>query len=137
MAAAALSITPEERRRLNEMLTKRKGAKDEHLRAKIVLACAEGESAASIARRLEISSRTVSKWRGRFESYGIPGLEDAPRSGRPPKITDEQVQEIVDRVRLEKPEDASHWLVFLHNSAGVRAEHGLSAPFRASGRTCG
>lgn len=123
MAAAALSITPEERRRLNEMLTKRKGAKDEHLRAKIVLACAEGESAASIARRLEISSRTVSKWRGRFESYGIPGLEDAPRSGRPPKIKDEQVQEIVDRVRLEKPEDASHW-----STRRMSAETGVSQP---------
>lgn len=104
-----LDINAEERRQLNAILAQRKGAKDEHLRAKIVLACAEGESGTAIAERLGVTAQTVSKWRKRFRQYGINGLQDAPRPGRPRSVDDEQVQEVVDKVRLEKPRDASHW----------------------------
>jgi transposase len=53
------------------------------LRARIVLACAEGEENASIAERLEIALNTVIKWRKRFFEERIVGLADRKRSGRP------------------------------------------------------
>src|SRR5262249_29261943 len=52
-------------------------------RARIVLAAAEGRSAARIASEIGCSEPTVKKWRRRFESDGLAGLRDAPRSGRP------------------------------------------------------
>lgn len=53
------------------------------LRARIVLAAADGLANGAIARELEISVNTVRKWRGRFAACGPAGLRDAERSGRP------------------------------------------------------
>lgn len=53
------------------------------LRARIVLAAADGLANGAIARELEISMNTVRKRRGRFAACGPAGLRDAERSGRP------------------------------------------------------
>lgn len=53
------------------------------LRAKIVLAAADGAANGAIARELEVSVNTVRKWRGRFAAAGVEGLKDAERAGRP------------------------------------------------------
>jgi transposase len=53
------------------------------LRARIVLAAADGDRNAVIARRLATTDDSVRKWRGRFCRDGLPGLADRPRSGRP------------------------------------------------------
>jgi transposase len=52
------------------------------LRARIVLAAADGMTNAAIARRLGICDDTVRKWRARFCARGLPGLADRPRPGR-------------------------------------------------------
>jgi len=67
-----------------ERLVRRRTA--EHrmvLRARIVLAAADGEENASIAERLELALNTVIKWRKRFFEEGMDGLVDRKRSGRP------------------------------------------------------
>jgi transposase len=53
------------------------------VRARIVLAAADGESNASIARRFMVCVDTVRVWRKRFCANGIGGLVDQPRCGRP------------------------------------------------------
>jgi transposase len=53
------------------------------LRARIVLAAADGEENASIAEVLEVALNTVIKWRKRFFEEGMDGLTDRRRSGRP------------------------------------------------------
>ncbi|MBV8660325.1 MAG: helix-turn-helix domain-containing protein [Burkholderiales bacterium] len=45
----------------------------------------------------------VSKWRRRYEAYGVAGPSDAPRPGRPRTVLDEQVQAIIGCVRQSKP----------------------------------
>jgi hypothetical protein len=50
------------------------------VRARIVLAAANGESNAGIARRLRVCVDTVRLWRGRFCVEGIDGLMDRRRS---------------------------------------------------------
>ncbi|MFD7931728.1 helix-turn-helix domain-containing protein, partial [Streptomyces sp. NPDC059742] len=60
------------------------------LRARIVLAAAEGLSNGALARDLAVSVNTVRKWRGRFAALGRDGLKDAARSGRP-KVYGSQV----------------------------------------------
>ncbi len=59
----------------------------EVVRARIVLLAAEGTSNKEIARRLDTSPQTVCKWRKRFYEEGLSGLEDRPRSGRPPTFS--------------------------------------------------
>ncbi len=53
-------------------------------RAWIVLAAADGQSNAQIARDLGLHVDTVRTWRSRFAAHGMKGLADRPRSGRPP-----------------------------------------------------
>jgi transposase len=55
-------------------------------RARIVLLAAEGLPNAEIARRTGTSRPTVVDWRARYDAGGIRGLQDQPRSGRPPEI---------------------------------------------------
>jgi transposase-like protein/transposase len=57
-------------------------------RARIVLTVADGAGTSDAARRLGVSRPTVIKWRDRFAAYGIAGLDDEPRSGRPKVIDD-------------------------------------------------
>jgi transposase len=53
------------------------------LRARIVLAAANGLANGAMARELAVSVNTVRKWRGRFAAQGLDGLLDAERSGQP------------------------------------------------------
>jgi transposase len=72
---------------------------------------------------MKTSLQTVSKWRCRYESFRLAGLTDALRSGRPRSVLDEQVQEVVNRVRQTKPVNATHWSV-----RTMSAATGVSAP---------
>ena len=54
------------------------------LRARIVLACLEGREIQQVALDLRVSNPTVSKWRSRFALFGLRGLWDQPRPGKPP-----------------------------------------------------
>ena len=53
------------------------------LRARIVLAAADGEANERIAARVGASKVTVLHWRRRYLERGLAGLADQPRSGRP------------------------------------------------------
>lgn len=53
------------------------------LRAEIVLRAAKGETNYMIAKELRVSRNTVKKWRYRFASEGVIGLDSRPIPGRP------------------------------------------------------
>jgi transposase len=74
-----------------------RSARAEHrevIRARIVLAAADGDANAAIATELGLHVDTVRKWRRRFRQHGLDGLTDRPRSGRPTRFTPVQVVEI-------------------------------------------
>lgn len=56
----------------------------EVVRAKIVLYAARGLENQEISVRLDLPRQIVSKWRKRFYERRMEGLQDEPRSGRPP-----------------------------------------------------
>lgn len=75
------------------------------LRARIVLAAADGRNNAQIARELNLSLDMARLWRQRWRTLDavslnelplIERLSDAPRSGKPVRITDEQVCRILE-----------------------------------------
>jgi transposase len=53
------------------------------VRAKIVLMAAEGLDNDKIAARLDTRREVVSKWRKRFFTERLDGLQERPRHGRP------------------------------------------------------
>jgi len=80
------------------------------LRSRIILAAATGLSNQQIAAELEIPQVTVGKWRRSFAEQGLEGLQDAARSGRPPKH-DAALWQKVQTLACQRPESQSRWTV--------------------------
>ncbi len=98
-------ILPESQREGLEALIRRHSSPQQMaLRARIVLAAADGLNNSQVARTLAISIPTARAWRDRWVGLQAAPeadlavadrLADAPRSGRPPRITAEQVCRVV------------------------------------------
>ncbi|MFG3225376.1 IS630 family transposase [Kitasatospora sp. NPDC048194] len=104
-----LVLSMAERQVLQGWVKRRTTAQGLALRARIVLACAEGGSNLAVASRLGVNRGTVTKWRARFLRERLDGLCDEPRPGVPRTITDAQVEEVVVRTLEEVPEGGTHW----------------------------
>jgi transposase len=107
---APLTLTDDERQTLQRWARRARTAQALALRAKIVLACAEGATNTAVAEQLGIWPQTVTKWRGRFVRRRLEGLSDEPRPGRPRTITDAQVEQVITKTLEEPPpRQDTHW----------------------------
>ena len=88
-------VTEEERQSIKRLAHSRTAAARTVERARVVHAALEGKPVEEIAVQLSLARATVYLWLHRFAAKGLAGLEDAPRGGRPPTYTREQVGEIV------------------------------------------
>jgi transposase len=100
---APLTLTGDERRTLVRWARRATTAQALALRAKIVLACAEGATNKAVAERLGVWPQTVGKWRSRFVADRLEGLSDEPRPGRPRTIADQQVEQVITKTLEEAP----------------------------------
>jgi len=57
------------------------------VRARIVLLASEGLGNDRIASQLSMPRQIASKWRQRFCTDRLPGLDDRPRGGRPARFS--------------------------------------------------
>ena len=87
------------------------------VRARMILACAEGLSNAAVAAKVGASPQAVGKWRRRFLERGVEGLHDELRPGRPRTYEDEKVAAVINRALQQRPGEATHWSVRLMASA--------------------
>ncbi len=69
-----------------------------------VLLVAKGMNCCEVAEILGDAPRTVAYWMERFQKQGVAGLQDGARSGRPSKLTAEQLADLQQAVR-GKPRD--------------------------------
>ena len=104
-------LSKEQSNQLQGWLRRRKTAQGLAFRARIVLACAAGESDASVALELETTRQTVGKWRRRFVKAGCDGLLDERRPGSPRKISDEDVERVVVNTLESQPKGRTHWSI--------------------------
>jgi transposase len=108
--APTIVLTNEERTTLTKWSRGRSTPARLVLRAKIVLAAAEGKTNETIAAELDTSKPTVGRWRSRFARLRAAGIEkDASRPGRKPAISAATVARIVRKTTREKPANATHW----------------------------
>ena len=98
-------LTENERQALEQWVRRPGTAQQVALRARLILAAADGASTSPMAREEGIDIATVRLWRSRWLGLQAVTLEDlsvedrlmdAPRSGRPVHISDEQVCQIID-----------------------------------------
>ena len=104
------TISDEDRLTLTRWATQLKSTPALALRARILLAAAQGNATHSeIAEQLGTHRHTVAKWRRRYATYGLAGLADAPRPGAPRRITDDRVGLVLALTREQAPPNGTHW----------------------------
>jgi transposase len=108
-ALPPLELSEEEEQELRRLARRAKTAQALALRARIVLACAQGRSDRAVAQALGVTRMTVGKWRRRFLAQGVEGLLDEPRPGRPRTVSDEDVERVLVMTLESQPADATHW----------------------------
>lgn len=101
--AKPIEVTVTEKEQLLTMSRSLKLEKRYVERAEIILLSEKGLPMNDIVEQTRLSKPVVNKWRQRFRQYGIDGLKDAPRSGKPRTITPEQQAMVVDKA-CSKPE---------------------------------
>jgi putative transposase len=113
--AMQVTLSEKEREELTQIMRRHRSEQHIALRARIVLAAAQGHSNVQIARELRVNVDTARMWRDRW--VGLQGidletlsvqdrLQDAPRPGAKPKISEQQRCQIA-AVACEAPRDAA------------------------------
>ena len=107
--AAPLECSDEVRAEL--MVMSRSRAQEARLveRARVVLACLDGKEIRQVAKDLDFSIPTVSKWRKRFGQRGLSGLRDEPRSGKPLTYGAAFRDRVLELLEQAPPAGLSHW----------------------------
>ncbi len=119
--APEIVLSESERSELEGLARRRKTAQALAMRARIVLACAEGLQSKQVATTLGVDQATVGKWRHRFAARRLDGLRDEPRPGAPRTIEDARIEAVIVTTLESLPEDATHW-----SSRGMARACGLS-----------
>src|ERR1700728_1485321 len=78
-------------------------------RARIILASLGGKEIQQVARELQVSVPTVSKWRQRFSLWGLRGLRDQLRPGKPVRYDAAFRNRVLATLEEPPPPGMSHW----------------------------
>jgi len=107
--ATAVRLSEQERCTLERWV--RSGTTEQRLvlRARMILAAAEGKMTKEIAQCVGVPSSRVSKWRVKFAREGVEGLKDAPRAGAPPKYGEETERRVLAVLDGSPPEGYQTW----------------------------
>jgi transposase len=109
-SAVKIQLTEQQQEELECCAASRTVAVRAAERAKILLGLAAGKAKQRIAEQLGIVRQTVRRWEKRYLQQGTEkGLQDAPRSGRPPRIAPGKIQQVVHQTTQETPPDSTHW----------------------------
>ncbi len=109
-----IDLAATERQELERLVRRHTTPQQLALRARIVLAAADGANNCQIARQLDVSLDMVRRWRDRWLALQPASLDDlpladrltdAPGPGKPVRITAEQVAKIV-ALACEPPADS-------------------------------
>lgn len=112
----AVQLSRGEKRRLLEIVRQQRVEARLYRRARMILLAAEGESISGIARGVGTCRSRVIQWVRRFETQGIDGLADDPRSGRPRVITPLERHQVIATACQSPREFGEERVTWTHES---------------------
>jgi transposase len=120
-AGIVVSVAPEDRRRLEAIVSDRSAPQKHVWRAKIILATADGCGTAEVMRRSGKAKPVVWRWQERFMHEGIAGLlRDKTRAPGKKPLPSATVARVVDLALAPPPGETTHWTGrMLAKAAGV------------------
>jgi transposase len=105
-----VTVTADDRRRLEAIVGDRNSAQKHVWRAKIILATADGFGTAEIQRRSGKSKPVVWAWQERFMQAGVDGLlRDKTRKPGTPPLAEALVAKVLELTLSEPPGETTHW----------------------------
>lgn len=104
MAIFIRTLTDAERTTIERLAHSRTAPARQVERAQIVWQAYQGRTVWAIAQHLHLHPQTVRDWVKRFNAEGLAGLDDRPRSGKPPTYTPEQTGAVI-AAALSDPQD--------------------------------
>jgi transposase len=100
----------------------------------MILLMADGESNRTIGELVDLHYNPVGIWRKRYEEFGLVGLEDEDRPGRPVVYDHDDVLLLVKLVTEDPPEGATRWT--MEALAEAMADHGVAISASQAWRIC-
>ena len=89
------------------------------MRAHSLLLSHQRYSIPHIARIYQVDARRVSAWMERWQAWGVVGLYDRPRSGRPTSFTAEEQQKVYEYLEAS-PKDVKKVVEAMEQKTGKR-----------------
>ena len=107
--AGPINLNKNDRRQLQSLTRKHDLPQGFVRRIRPILLADEGFQNSEIAVLVDLHRNSIGKWRSRYNRDGLAGLEDRPRSGKPPKYSPAQIQSVVTKVCGKPPEGTTRW----------------------------
>jgi transposase len=122
-AGISITVSPEDRRRLEAIVQDRNSPQKHVWRARIILLTAEGLGTNVIMRETHKDKTCVWRWQERFMHEGVAGLtRDKTRPSRIKPLEREKIDRVLDLSNSEPPHEATHW-----TAAAMAKAVGISA----------
>src|SRR5215207_3979612 len=128
MRLPPLELRPGDREELERRVRSNTVPARDAERARLVLMAADGGSNRDIGTAIGMHYNQVAVWRRRYGEFGLVGLADGERSGRPPVYDHDDVLLLVMTVTEPAPNQATRWT--MEAIAARMSEHGV--PISAS-----
>lgn len=108
-----IHLNEEERRLLQELVSKSETDGRVLKRALALLGLDRGETLERVAAHLQVTNDTVANWRNKYKREGMNGLHDHPRPGRPVQIDGLQRAKITALACSDAPQGHQRWTLRL------------------------
>jgi transposase len=103
------SLSSSDREQLEQLARSTRGPAGLARRARVLLLLADGLSLRAVCTHTGMSPRRIRAWKHNWQQRGLDGLLDAPRPGRPKKLTAAREASVLAATKGSPPTAVTHW----------------------------
>ena len=129
-----VQLSEADREALETLVSKGKSSARVYKRALGLLELDRGKTLTAVAKTTGVTIQTVSTLRNRYKAMGLRCLDDAPRSGRPIRITGEQRAKVTALACSTPPAGYSRWSLRLLADKAVELDYCESLSHTEAGK---